>query len=271
MTVTVDTVKYATDNPDVEQPYAELGLKADEYARIREILGRRPTSCELAMYSVMWSEHCSYKSSKVHLRKFGDLPAETHARQAAGRHRRAGRRRRRRPGVRRHVQGRVAQPPELRRALPGCGHRRRRDRPRHPRDGRAPGRGDGQPALRPAPTHPTPTGSCPAWSPASAVTATASACPTSAARWSSTRRTPGTPWSTRSASGVLRHEELHLARPPASATRSSCTAPRPAATASAACPSSRRETFDAASGDGDERTGEAAERSRSATPSWRSC
>ena len=78
MTVTVDTVKYATDNPDVEQPYAELGLKADEYARIREILGRRPTSCELAMYSVMWSEHCSYKSSKVHLRKFGDLPAETH-------------------------------------------------------------------------------------------------------------------------------------------------------------------------------------------------
>ncbi|MGH8938094.1 MAG: phosphoribosylformylglycinamidine synthase subunit PurL, partial [Actinomycetes bacterium] len=42
----------------------------DEYARIREILGRRPTSSELAMYSVMWSEHCSYKSSKVHLRQF---------------------------------------------------------------------------------------------------------------------------------------------------------------------------------------------------------
>ncbi|WP_020579015.1 phosphoribosylformylglycinamidine synthase subunit PurL [Actinopolymorpha alba] len=76
--MTVDTVKYAADNPDVEQPYRELGLKDDEYARIREILGRRPTSCELAMYSVMWSEHCSYKSSKVHLRKFGDLPAETH-------------------------------------------------------------------------------------------------------------------------------------------------------------------------------------------------
>ena len=44
----------------------------DEYPRIREILGRRPTSAELAMYSVMWSEHCSYKSSKVHLRQFGD-------------------------------------------------------------------------------------------------------------------------------------------------------------------------------------------------------
>ncbi|QNK54184.1 phosphoribosylformylglycinamidine synthase subunit PurL [Dermacoccus sp. PAMC28757] len=67
----------AEASPDVEQPWAELGLKEDEYARIREILGRRPTSAELAMYSVMWSEHCSYKSSKVHLRRFGDLPSET--------------------------------------------------------------------------------------------------------------------------------------------------------------------------------------------------
>jgi phosphoribosylformylglycinamidine synthase len=76
--VTVDTVKYAAETPDLEQPYAELGLKAEEYARIREILGRRPTSCELAMYSVMWSEHCSYKSSKAHLRVFADLPTHTH-------------------------------------------------------------------------------------------------------------------------------------------------------------------------------------------------
>ncbi|HCQ18359.1 MAG TPA: phosphoribosylformylglycinamidine synthase subunit PurL [Dermacoccus sp.] len=67
----------AEATPDVEQPWAELGLKDDEYARIREILGRRPTSAELAMYSVMWSEHCSYKSSKTHLRRFGDLPSET--------------------------------------------------------------------------------------------------------------------------------------------------------------------------------------------------
>jgi len=74
---TTDTVKHAESTPDVGQPYAELGLKGDEYARIREILGRRPTSAELAMYSVMWSEHCSYKSSKVHLRQFGDkVPAE---------------------------------------------------------------------------------------------------------------------------------------------------------------------------------------------------
>ncbi|RBP62987.1 phosphoribosylformylglycinamidine synthase subunit II [Brevibacterium sanguinis] len=71
-----ETVEYAAANPDVDQPYAELGLKADEYTRIREILGRRPTSAELAMYSVMWSEHCSYKSSKVHLRKFGEKVTE---------------------------------------------------------------------------------------------------------------------------------------------------------------------------------------------------
>ncbi len=67
-----DTVAAAASQSEVAQPFAELGLKPDEYDRIREILGRRPTSSELAMYSVMWSEHCSYKSSKVHLRQFGD-------------------------------------------------------------------------------------------------------------------------------------------------------------------------------------------------------
>ncbi|WP_245243946.1 phosphoribosylformylglycinamidine synthase subunit PurL [Microbacterium terrae] len=67
-----DTVANAEATPEKEQPYAALGLKPDEYAKIREILGRRPTSGELAMYSVMWSEHCSYKSSKIYLRKFGE-------------------------------------------------------------------------------------------------------------------------------------------------------------------------------------------------------
>jgi len=67
----VDTVETAAATPDLAQPFAELGLKPDEYQRIRDILGRRPTSGELAMYSVMWSEHCSYKSSKVHLAQFG--------------------------------------------------------------------------------------------------------------------------------------------------------------------------------------------------------
>ncbi len=73
----LDTVAAAASDPDREQPWADLGLKADEYDRIREILGRRPTSSELAMYSVMWSEHCSYKSSKVHLKQFGEIPQET--------------------------------------------------------------------------------------------------------------------------------------------------------------------------------------------------
>lgn len=61
----------------MEQPWSELGLKADEYERIRTLLGRRPTGAELAMYSVMWSEHCSYKSSKLHLKRFSALPQST--------------------------------------------------------------------------------------------------------------------------------------------------------------------------------------------------
>ena len=60
----VDTTKDAKSN-EKDQPWAELGLKQDEYQSIKEILSRRPTSSELAMYSVMWSEHCSYKSSKI--------------------------------------------------------------------------------------------------------------------------------------------------------------------------------------------------------------
>jgi len=48
---------------------AEHGLSAEEYARIQKILGREPNFTELGIFSVMWSEHCSYKSSKVHLRR----------------------------------------------------------------------------------------------------------------------------------------------------------------------------------------------------------
>ena len=66
-----DTVQDAAASPDKEMPYAELGLKPEEYADIKRLLGRRPTNAELAMYSVMWSEHCSYKSSKIHLKQFG--------------------------------------------------------------------------------------------------------------------------------------------------------------------------------------------------------
>jgi len=75
----LDTVTTASAEPDRAQPWAELGLKEDEYVEIKRILGRRPTGAELAMYSVMWSEHCSYKSSKVHLKQFGEIPQVTPA------------------------------------------------------------------------------------------------------------------------------------------------------------------------------------------------
>ncbi len=48
---------------------AEHGLKGDEFARVKKILGRDPNITELGIFSVMWSEHCSYKSSKVHLKR----------------------------------------------------------------------------------------------------------------------------------------------------------------------------------------------------------
>jgi phosphoribosylformylglycinamidine synthase subunit PurL len=67
-----DTVAAAAATPQRPQPYAELGLTAPEYDRIRKVLGRRPTDAELAIYAGMWSEHCSYKSSKVHLRRFAE-------------------------------------------------------------------------------------------------------------------------------------------------------------------------------------------------------
>jgi len=70
----IDVVQAAEATPDEQQPYADLGLRPEEYARIHSLLGRRPTRTELAMYAVMWSEHCSYKSSKVHLRQFAALP-----------------------------------------------------------------------------------------------------------------------------------------------------------------------------------------------------
>ncbi|GER07786.1 hypothetical protein JCM17843_20960 [Kordiimonadales bacterium JCM 17843] len=47
----------------------EHGLNEEEYARIERVLGRAPNLLELGIYSVMWSEHCSYKSSRLHLKK----------------------------------------------------------------------------------------------------------------------------------------------------------------------------------------------------------
>src|SRR4051812_29631001 len=53
-----------------EPIHRQLGLTDDELAAVEHLLEREPTELELAMYAVMWSEHCSYKSSKVHLRRF---------------------------------------------------------------------------------------------------------------------------------------------------------------------------------------------------------
>jgi phosphoribosylformylglycinamidine synthase II len=75
--VTQDTVADARATPDRAQPFAALGLTADEFGRIAGLLGRRPTDAELAIYSVMWSEHCSYKSSRKHLRQFADKAPAT--------------------------------------------------------------------------------------------------------------------------------------------------------------------------------------------------
>ncbi|MEV0621630.1 phosphoribosylformylglycinamidine synthase subunit PurL [Nonomuraea sp. NPDC050404] len=74
-----DSVQRAAQTPDEAMPFAELGMKQDEYDRVKEILGRRPTGSELAIYSVMWSEHCSYKSSKVHLRQFATKAPKSEA------------------------------------------------------------------------------------------------------------------------------------------------------------------------------------------------
>ncbi len=60
-------------SPEEDPLHRQLGLTDDELAQIEATLGREPNRTELAMYSVMWSEHCSYKSSKIHLRT---LPTE---------------------------------------------------------------------------------------------------------------------------------------------------------------------------------------------------
>jgi phosphoribosylformylglycinamidine (FGAM) synthase-like enzyme len=79
---------------------------ADEFEKIKQLLGgREPTVTELGIFSVMWSEHCSYKSSRVHLKR---LPTRSKLRAAGPRRERRHHRHRRRLGLR--VQDRVAQP-----------------------------------------------------------------------------------------------------------------------------------------------------------------
>ncbi len=60
----------ATDPEITHELIAEHGISAAEYTQIKEILGREPTYTELGIFSVMWSEHCSYKNSRKQLKKF---------------------------------------------------------------------------------------------------------------------------------------------------------------------------------------------------------
>ena len=59
-----------------ESLHRALGLTDDEFEAVGKILGRPPNHLELALYAVMWSEHCSYKSSRLHLRR---LPTRVRA------------------------------------------------------------------------------------------------------------------------------------------------------------------------------------------------
>ena len=133
-------------------------------------------------------------------------------RQDAGRHRRERRRHRHRPGLRGHVQDRVAQPPVVRRALPGCRDRGRRHRPRHPRDGRAARSPSWTRSGSARSTPRTPTGYCPGSSPESAATATASGLPNIGGEAVFDPTYLGNPLVNALCVGVLRHEDLHLAK-----------------------------------------------------------
>src|SRR5262245_53562031 len=64
-------LRMPTADPEVTpEVVEEHGLTPDEFARIKKILGREPNFTELGIFSVMWSEHCSYKNSRRELKKF---------------------------------------------------------------------------------------------------------------------------------------------------------------------------------------------------------
>ncbi len=68
--VTSNRIKAVSSNEPAITPelIAQHGLKPDEYARLEKLIGRAPSFTELGIFSAMWNEHCSYKSSKIHLR-----------------------------------------------------------------------------------------------------------------------------------------------------------------------------------------------------------
>ena len=130
---------------DCRRPHRELGLTDAEYdAHRASSLGREPNEVELAVFSLMWSEHCGYKHSqqaaaaccrpRARMSLMG--PGENAGAVDVG------------DGLAVRVQGRVAQPPERGRAVPGRGHGRRRHPARHLRGRRAADRDARLAALR---------------------------------------------------------------------------------------------------------------------------
>jgi phosphoribosylformylglycinamidine synthase len=226
----VDTVERAAATPDHPQPFRELGLKDDEYQRIRDIRPR-PTDAELAMYSVMWSEHCSYKSSKVHLRYFGETTTdEMKAAMLAGIGENAGVvdigdgwavtfkvESHNHPSYVEPYQGAATGVGGIVRDIMAMGAR-----PVAVMDQLRFGAADAPDTRR----------LVDGWCAASAATATPG--PAEHRRRDRLRRLlRRQPAGQRAVVGVLRKEDLHLASPPARATRSSCSAPAPGSTESA--------------------------------------
>ena len=259
-----DTVENAAATPDLAQPFAELGLKPDEYQRIRDILeppphGRRARHVLGHVVGALLVQVEQEPPAPV--RRQDD---RRHEGAPARRHRRERGRRRHRRRLGRHVQGRVAQPPVLRRAVPGRGHGRRRHRARHHLDGRAPGRRHGPAAVR--------RGRPPRHRPRRARRGGRRrrlrqlARPAEHRRRARVRRvaTRATRWSTRCASACCGTRTSTWPTPRARATRSSCSVPARVATASAARRSSRARRSTTPSRP-------SARRCRWATRSWRRC
>ena len=230
---------------------------AAEYDRLLTILGREPNLLELGIFSVMWSEHCSYKSSKKWLKT---LPTEGAAGDhGPGRERRRDRHRRR-PG--RGLQDGEPQPPVLHRALPGRGDRGRRHPARRLHHGRAAGRQPQRAALR-RPEHPKTRHLLAGVVAGIGGYGNCVGVPTVGGEVNFHPAYNGNILVNAMTVGLAERTGSSPRRPPGSATRWSTSAPRPGATASTARPWPRP-----SSARTPRRSGR---RSRSATPSPRSC
>ena len=118
---------------------AQHSLTTEEYEKIKQILGREPNLAELGVFSVMWSEHCSYKSSRVHLQRLPTTgervivpPGENAGVVDVG------------DGWCAAFKIESHNHPSVYRTVSGRGNRRRRNPARHFHDGRAPDCGDEQ-------------------------------------------------------------------------------------------------------------------------------